>query len=293
MIGLFLFGPEKYRSILNTVRGPKQSIADDIQCLDSTWDMFYEHCGCLPKHCFERVRAFGNMCNYATDKAAIKEALAFACGMDRINPLTVNVKKPSILRVTPSPVRGSSEYCERVAVEGVSRLKLGSFSKKYHVLLQPSDKEWHDEEAQICVHRDASLGLCECAKEDWIYLKNKQWSFVMSPYEQVYVEVKLSPQARGFVSVYLAEVSQGWRYMLLAIGFSFLFLAPVASKWLPYCSNFTRILIVRVTAITLIFQGSFDTVFAMVAVVTCLALYLKIKSILPKVVLKRWFSMDT
>ncbi|GJV89995.1 asparaginyl endopeptidase 1 [Tanacetum coccineum] len=91
MIGLFLFGPEKYRSILSTIRDPKQGLADDMQCFASTWHMFYEHCGCLPKHCWERLTAFGNMCNYATDKAAIKEALAFACGMDIINPSSNNL----------------------------------------------------------------------------------------------------------------------------------------------------------------------------------------------------------
>ncbi|GJZ75962.1 hypothetical protein Tco_0640427 [Tanacetum coccineum] len=118
----------------------------------------------------------------------------------------VNVKNhPSILRVTPAPVRGSFEYCERVAVEGVSRMKLGSFSKKYHVLLLPSRLEWNDEEAQVCVHRDASLGLCECEKDDWRSLENKEWMFFISPYEQMYVDVKLSPGTHGFVSVYLEE----------------------------------------------------------------------------------------
>ncbi|GJV89997.1 hypothetical protein Tco_1533935 [Tanacetum coccineum] len=309
----------------------------------------------------------------------------------------VNVKnRPSILRVTPAPVRGSFEYCERVAVEGVSRMKLGSFSKKYHVLLLPSRLEWNDEEAQVCVHRDASLGLCECEKDDWRSLENEEWRFVMSPYEQMYVDVKLSPRTHGYVSVYLEEalprkptleqvhyvragyilcftvedegglhsgslsgvslsginsggfgevagsrvlqlltsewrtwyrsepdvslswgrsvgwdvafylrdgrclageiamyfprqakhmalvqpLSQEWRYVLLAIGFSLLFLAPVASKCLAsYCSSFTRILFVRVIAITCIFQGSFDTLYAMISVVTCLALYSKIMSI--------------
>ncbi|GJT59965.1 hypothetical protein Tco_1003498 [Tanacetum coccineum] len=119
----------------------------------------------------------------------------------------VNVKNhPSILRVTPAPVRGSFKYCERVAVEGISRMKLGSFSKKYHVLLLPSRLEWNDEEAQVCVHRDASLGLCECEKDDWRSLENEEWSFVMSPYEQLYVDVKLSPGTSGSVSVYLEEV---------------------------------------------------------------------------------------
>ncbi|GJX17761.1 hypothetical protein Tco_0218593 [Tanacetum coccineum] len=60
---------------------------------------------------------------------------------------------PLIYTPPSLPVRGSSKYCEGVAVKGVSRMKLGSFSKKYHVLLLPSRPGWNDEEAQVCVHR--------------------------------------------------------------------------------------------------------------------------------------------
>ncbi|GKE13691.1 hypothetical protein Tco_1421268, partial [Tanacetum coccineum] len=141
MIGLFLFGPEKYRSILSTIRDPKQGLADDMQCFAST-------------------------------------------ASPPISWLTMAY--PLIYTPPSLPVRGSSKYCEGVAVKGVSRMKLGSFSKKYHVLLLPSRPGWNDEEAQVCVH-----------------------SFVMSPYEQLYVDVKLSPGTSGSVSVYLEEVFTG------------------------------------------------------------------------------------
>ncbi|GJV37224.1 hypothetical protein Tco_1409701 [Tanacetum coccineum] len=73
------------------------------------------------------------------------------------------------------------------------------------------------------------------------------------------------------------KCSQEWRYVLLAIGFSLLFLAPVASKCLAsYCSSFTRILFVRVIAITCIFQGSFDHSYSIdYQLVTCWATILK------------------
>ncbi|GKE00981.1 asparaginyl endopeptidase 1, partial [Tanacetum coccineum] len=132
MIGLFLFGPENGRSIIHSVRAPGQPLVDDLQCL-------------------KRFLAFANICNHAVDKAAIKEALAFACGLDRIN-YVVNVENPTITRIAPAPVRDSEEHCERVSVEGISRKKLGSFAKMYHVLLEPSNWWWNDEEAQICVH---------------------------------------------------------------------------------------------------------------------------------------------
>ncbi|GJT42856.1 hypothetical protein Tco_0951571 [Tanacetum coccineum] len=81
---------------------------------------------------------------------------------------------------------------------------------------------------------------------------------VMSPYEQLFVDVKFAGGTHGFVSVYLHEVLQGWRCVLLAIGFSLLFLATVASKCLP-SSIATRPLAVRAIAsinFTLSFVGS-------------------------------------
>ncbi|GJV33518.1 hypothetical protein Tco_1393918, partial [Tanacetum coccineum] len=136
---------------------------------------------------------------------------------------------------------------------------------------------------------DASLGLCQCEKDDWRSLENEQWSFVMSPYEQLFVDVKFARGTDGFVSVYLHEVSQGWRYVLLAIGFSLLFLAPVASKCLPSdYSSTVRVLAVRAIAITFIYQSSMDTLFAMVAVVTCLTVYILIRFINDPVTWEKW-----
>ncbi|GKC89501.1 hypothetical protein Tco_1150150 [Tanacetum coccineum] len=125
---------------------------------------------------------------------------------------------------------------------------------------------------------DASLGLCQCEKDDWRSLENEQWSFVMSPYEQLFVDVKFAGGTHGFVSVYLHEVLQGWRCVLLAIGFSLLFLATVASKCLP-SSIATRPLAVRAIASIVIFQSSMDTLLATVAAVTCVTVYILIRLI--------------
>lgn len=36
MVGLILFGPENGRSIIRSVRGPKQNLVDELQFLEST-----------------------------------------------------------------------------------------------------------------------------------------------------------------------------------------------------------------------------------------------------------------
>ncbi|GKB40429.1 hypothetical protein Tco_0885371 [Tanacetum coccineum] len=131
----------------------------------------------------------------------------------------VDVRNPTTY-VTPAPTHGSSDYCERVFVNGASRKVLGSFAKIYRVLLIPTAVISHDshDKAQICIHGDASLGLCQCDKDDWMPLGNGLWSFVMSPYEKKIVDIRFTSGIHGSVDISLDEGSQGWCYFFLTVG---------------------------------------------------------------------------
>ncbi|GJT41238.1 hypothetical protein Tco_0941103 [Tanacetum coccineum] len=259
MIGLFLFGPEKYQSTLGTVRG-KKPIVDDWKCFKSTLELFEKHCCLLPELGSRHIRAFTNICNYVAEKAAIKEALIVSCAMTKTEIYGIDVRNPSV-QATPAPVSGSPDnYCARIFVNGTtSRWNLGSYARPYRVLLAVS---------RAVRHRDASLGLCECGNDEWRSLQNGTWSAVMSPYMTYYIDVKYTSRIYDSVNVTLDQVSQEWRYLLLVVGFFLLLLAPVVCKW-----------VMRVIALTCIFESSIDTPLAIVAVVTCLGLYIVMRSI--------------
>ncbi|GJT79438.1 hypothetical protein Tco_1053780 [Tanacetum coccineum] len=238
MVGSILFGPEKGHSILSLPSGHTL----DPQCVTSSRHFFAHQCGFLSTNSVKHEQPFVNMCNHVGDKASIKEAIIAACGgMNNIKSYVslrpqycvilitayflssksadVDVRNPTTY-VTPAPTHGSSDYCERVFVNGASRKVLGSFAKIYRVLLIPTAVISHDshDKAQICIHGDASLGLCQCDKDDWIPLGNGLWSFVMSPYEK-----KNSPKIMFLadsdsVDISLDEVLQGWCYFFLAVG---------------------------------------------------------------------------
>ncbi|GJV42609.1 hypothetical protein Tco_1421049 [Tanacetum coccineum] len=53
-------------------------------------------------------------------------------------------------------------------------------------------------------------GIMHCKKDDWRSLENKQCSFVMSPYEQLFADVMFARGTAGFVSVYLNEGCFGY-----------------------------------------------------------------------------------
>ncbi|PHT92645.1 Vacuolar-processing enzyme [Capsicum annuum] len=78
-VGVFLFGPTKGSSILNSVRKPGLPLVDDWECLKSTVRLFEEHCGSLTQYGMKHMRAFANICNNGVSRDAMEEAFMAAC----------------------------------------------------------------------------------------------------------------------------------------------------------------------------------------------------------------------
>ncbi|GJX16442.1 hypothetical protein Tco_0217274 [Tanacetum coccineum] len=118
----------------------------------------------------------------------------------------IDVGNPRV-HVTPVFMNGVSEFCGRVPVSGVSRLKLQHYASAYNVTLVPSvlmPKKWHSK-IQVCFHGNSSVGLCQCEKDDWRSLQDGFWSSFMSPYERKYVDVKFGDKVTGSVTVGVDE----------------------------------------------------------------------------------------
>lgn len=289
MVGSILFGPEKGHS---TLRLASAYDVFDSQCVYSSMRLFGQHCGFLSEPAVKHIEPFINMCNHVgeEDKASIKEAIIAACGNNKSYGAVVIVMNLTT-EVISAPIHGSSDYCERVFVNSVSGNILGSFAKIYHLLFFPFwiSRDRNNGNAQICIHGDASLGLCQCHKDDWRPLSNKMWwSFVMSPYENKIVDVKLTSGIdNGSVGISLYEESQVWRYFFLAMGTALLFLAPscvckyILSRDADDMAGLFIKWVMRATAVACIFKSSIDTSVGMVAVVTCLTLYC-VKSFIKK-----------
>ncbi|KAI7736776.1 hypothetical protein M8C21_016423 [Ambrosia artemisiifolia] len=184
------------------------------------------------------------------------------CSDHTLPPLGIDVGNP-VIDVTPRPVNvpyeGSKEVlsCERVPVSGVSRLKLQHYASVYNVTLAPSvliPKKWHGK-ILVCFHRNSSLGLCHCEKDDWRSLQNGLWISTMSPYEQKFVDVKFGGMVAGSVTVSLEEVQQRWRYILLAIGIVLLFLAPVVSEWVPFYYASSMVIGIMTVVLIILYQA--------------------------------------
>ncbi|KAK4850436.1 hypothetical protein QYF36_006705 [Acer negundo] len=179
----------------------------------------------------------------------------------------VDLENP-VVDVTPYPLPVSDQSsihdpkplssCERVQVSGLSRLKLGSYASSFRVTLVPSTviPERLHSKILVCFHRNASLGLCQCEKDEWKAIQKEGiWNYVMSPYEERYIDVKYVGKVSGPVSVAVVEDFQGWRLFFLASGFVLLLLAPIVSSWVFFYYSSSMVIGVFLVIIILLFQG--------------------------------------
>ncbi|XP_059664860.1 uncharacterized protein LOC132311136 [Cornus florida] len=177
----------------------------------------------------------------------------------------IDVQNPS-LDVTPSTLsghtlsaRGSEDVlsCERIRVAGLSRSKLGSYASVYKVTVAPSVAipEILHSKIQICFLQNASLGLCQCDKDEWKSVQKGLWSSFMSPYQDRYIDVKFVGDVSGSVTVTVEEEFQRWRLLCLALGFVLLLLAPIISSWVPFYYSSSMAIGVLLVIVILLFQG--------------------------------------
>ncbi|CAI0552824.1 unnamed protein product [Linum tenue] len=176
-------------------------------------------------------------------------------GVDLGNPRRIHFSS----QYGHSPGRDPKEalFCERVKISGQSRLKLASYSSALRVTLVPFPviSERLHRRIHVCFHRNASLGRCDCEKEEWKTFQNAQWSSVMSPYQERYIDVKTTGGiSGGGITVQLKEESQRWRLLCLAVGFILLLLAPIVSSWVPFYYSTSMAIGIFLVIIILLFQ---------------------------------------
>ncbi|KAI4386625.1 hypothetical protein MLD38_004542 [Melastoma candidum] len=181
------------------------------------------------------------------------------------SPLSLTLERPSV-DLKPSvftpdlPGRSSKEsllLCERVVVSGISRLKLGSYSSAIRVTAVPSvviPERLHGR-IQVCFHRNATIGLCQCDKSEWKGIEKGLWSSTMSPYDTGYIDVKVVGEVPGSITVAIAEELQKWRLICLGVGFILLLLSPFVSGWVPFYYSSSMAIGIFLVVIIILFQG--------------------------------------
>lgn len=175
---------------------------------------------------------------------------------------TINLENPQ-LTVKPVRLQGYTpkDYkdalsCERVHVVPRSRLELESYSSSIRLTVAPSvviPERLHNR-IQICLHMNASIGMCQCEKDAWKSVHKGIWGSMISPYEDKYIDVKYIGDVSGSVTVSVEEEFQRWRLICLGFGIILLLVAPIVSSWVPFYYSSTMAIGILLVVIILLFQ---------------------------------------
>ncbi|XP_026664990.1 uncharacterized protein LOC103718839 isoform X3 [Phoenix dactylifera] len=166
----------------------------------------------------------------------------------------VNLGNP-IVHFVPMPRAGY--LCERVHITGVSRLSLGSYANSRRVTLKVSEAlpERLHGKIEVCFLRNVSIGLCQCEIDEWQTLQKGQWSTVISPYENRYVDVNFKDKTSTSCTISIEEEFQQWRLAFLGFGFLLLLSAPIISNWVPFYYSSSMALGILLVVLIILFQG--------------------------------------
>ncbi|XP_021721250.1 uncharacterized protein LOC110688804 [Chenopodium quinoa] len=175
---------------------------------------------------------------------------------------TIGLENPHLV-IKPVTLQGyvpkdSKEIlsCERVHVVPCSRIKLERYASSVRLTVAPSvviPERLHNR-IQICLHKNVSIGMCQCEKDAWKPVHKGLWGSMISPYEDKYIDVKFR-DISGSVTVSAEEEFQRWRLISLAFGIILLFVAPTVSSWVPFYYSSTMAIGILLVVLIILFQG--------------------------------------
>ncbi|KNA10212.1 hypothetical protein SOVF_146550 [Spinacia oleracea] len=175
---------------------------------------------------------------------------------------TISLENPH-LSIKPVTLQGYTPKdnkevlsCERVHIVPCSRLKLESYASSIRLTVAPSvviPEKLHNR-IQICLHKNASTGMCQCEKDAWKPVHKGIWGSMISPYEDKYIDVRFR-DVSGSVTISAEEEFQRWRLISLAFGIFLLLAAPVVSSWVPFYYSSTMAIGILLVVIIILFQG--------------------------------------
>ncbi|XP_010908992.1 uncharacterized protein [Elaeis guineensis] len=166
----------------------------------------------------------------------------------------VNLGNPMVQFV---PTAHAGYLCERVRITSISRLSLGSYASSRRVTLKVSEAlpERLHGKLEVCFHWNISLGLCQCEMDEWQTLQKGQWSAVISPYENRYIDVNFKDKTSTSCTISIEEEFQQWRLAFLGFGFLLLLSAPFISNWVLFYYSSSMALGILLVVLIILFQG--------------------------------------
>ncbi|KAF5749677.1 hypothetical protein HS088_TW03G00002 [Tripterygium wilfordii] len=157
---------------------------------------------------------------------------------------------------SPGAGAGTSVVCERVHIHGLSRLKhLNKIAHSLKVKVSQKNSGLRGTNAEVCFHRNVSLGIGMCSQGQWEKVDKGSWARPMSPFYHKILDVRMAGSSLETTEVSIEEEFFLYRLVFLISGILLLTLASPLSKSLTFYYSSAMAIGVVLVILMVLFQG--------------------------------------
>ncbi|KAI3715778.1 hypothetical protein L6452_22765 [Arctium lappa] len=161
-----------------------------------------------------------------------------------------------VVEGSPGSKPGSQVICERVEINGLSRLRnLTSFFSSVKVKVLNINSTGRPPNFTVCFHRNASLGVGMCPEDQWEKLTKGSWVRSLSPFDHKLLDIRITGSSVGTVEVLLNEEFYLYRLIFLVLGIAMMTFASSLSNSLVIYYGGAMTLGVLLVVLVVLFQG--------------------------------------
>ncbi|XP_024980533.1 uncharacterized protein LOC112517363 [Cynara cardunculus var. scolymus] len=161
-----------------------------------------------------------------------------------------------VVEGSPGSKPGSQVICERVEINGLSRLRnLTSFFSSVKVKVLNMNSTGRPPNITVCFHRNASLGVGMCPEGQWEKLTKGSWVRSMSPFDHKLLDIRITGSSVGTVEVLLSEEFYLYRLIFLVLGITLMTFASSLSNSLVIYYGGAMTLGILLVVLVVLFQG--------------------------------------
>ncbi|KAH7566709.1 hypothetical protein JRO89_XS08G0219600 [Xanthoceras sorbifolium] len=170
--------------------------------------------------------------------------------------ITLQLSPGLVVENSPGSKSGIKVVCGRVNIHGLSRLKnLKKFAHSIKVKVSQNSSILRRPNAEVCFHRNESLGVGMCPQGRWEKVSKGLWVQSMSPFDHKLLDVRTTSSFLETFEVSVEEEFFLYRVIFLILGIILLSLASTLSKSLVFYYGSAMAVGVILVILVVLFQG--------------------------------------
>ncbi|XP_030474114.1 uncharacterized protein LOC115691573 [Syzygium oleosum] len=157
---------------------------------------------------------------------------------------------------SPGSRPGTSMYCERVHIHGLSRMNhLSKIAHSVKVKVFSKSSSLHPTKFEVCFHRNLSLGMCMCPQNQWEKVGKGSWFRSMSPFDHKLLDIRVAGSSLETFEMSIEEEFFLYRVVLLVVGVILMTLASFLSNSLAFYYSSAMAVGIILVVLMVLFQG--------------------------------------